>query len=255
MLRLPAALVNPPGHRNRGEVVEGILKLMQEGGLNVGDQLPSIRELASTLKVKPSVVRDALLEAQTMGLVGILPRAGAFVQSLTPAPPGDSLAGALRSALARDEHNLIHLRDARRLIEIELAGRAAERCRLEDLLPVRRALEALVDLSEAGPWVEYVEQDIRFHVEIARVAGNSFLFAVEQTLMEMLRPYFLDRESAQRRRLTDEWHTAIYARLAAGDVAEARAAMREHLSLAYDELLRGLQAPPAAKKRQETAPT
>src|SRR5208283_4993718 len=116
-----------------------VLDIIQELGLKVGEQLPSIRELAERLEAKPTAVRDALLRAQTMGLVRILPRAGAFLRStlsgtgLGKTTPVEGLSGILPPVPAPEIPNLFHLLDARRLVEVELAGRAAERRCLEDL--------------------------------------------------------------------------------------------------------------------------
>ncbi len=189
-------------------------------------------------------MRDALLRAQTLGFVRILPRSGAFLCAALPAtgqPAPAEESGA-------EPPNQFHLLDARRLIEIELVGRAAERRRLEDLLPVRRALEAMLQLPEEAPRSEYIQHDIRFHVEIARLAGNDVLFGVQRNLMEQLRPHLNEvPPTRERRGLTDRSHAAIYAALVAGDAARARAEMREHLSLAYDGLLRDIQEPLVVK--------
>ena len=156
-----------------------IWNIVQEQGLKAGDQLPSIRELAERLEVKQTAVRDAFLKAETLGLIKVQPRAGAFLRANSATlpetiPSGDiPLVDVLHNALVQDDHNLFQLLDARRLIEIEMAGRAAERRRLEDLLPVRRVLEGMLQLRPARlARSEYVEFDVRFHVEIARVAGN-----------------------------------------------------------------------------------
>lgn len=230
-----------------------IWSVVQDRGLMAGDQLPSIRELADCLEVKQTAVRDALLKAESMGLVKIKPRAGAFLQASAPSSPmaEGPLPDVFHSALVRGEHNVLHLLDARRLVEIELVGRAAERRWLEDLFPVRRALEAMLALPPDATREEHVDIDIRFHVEIARLAGNSALLAVQKTLMELLRPYLNGvPRNLQRRAMTDQSHIAIYETLVAGDVKKARAEMSSHLSLAYDGLLRDLQESPA---RPETA--
>ncbi len=238
-------------HQSLPGVWESISILVQDRGLQVGDQLPSIRELAERLEVKQSAIRDALLKAESLGYVKILPRSGAFLRvpgpNLTKAamPPEPVPAEAFLSALTSHEHNLFHLLDGRRLIEIELAGRAAERRRLEDLLPIRRALEAMLQLADANARQEYVDLDIRFHLEIARLSGNSVLFAIQQTLMELLRPHLNEvPRDLQRKSITDRSHIAIYEALVAGSAERARAEMREHLSLAYDSMLRDIQAPP-----------
>ncbi|MDB5335735.1 MAG: transcriptional regulator LldR [Planctomycetaceae bacterium] len=239
-------------HQSLPSVWDSISTLVQDRGLQVGDQLPSIRELAERLEVKQSSVRDALLKAESLGFVKILPRSGAFlrVPGLTlakvAAPIEMAPADAILSALNSDEHNLFHLLDARRLIEIELAGRTAERRRLEDLLPIRRALEAMLHLTDATARQEYVDLDIRFHLEIARLSGNSVLFAIQQTLMELLRPHLNEvPRDLQRKSITDRSHIAIYETLVSGSADRARVEMRQHLSLAYDSMLRDIQEPPA----------
>ena len=228
-----------------------IWEVVQERGLKAGDQLPSIRELAERLNVKQTVVRDALLKAETMGLIKVQPRAGVFLRT-SPAVPVDQVDASqedlFQTALTHDEHNLFHLLDARRLIEIELAGRAAERRRLEDLLPVRRALEGMLQLPSDATRSEYVDLDVRFHIEIARLSGNQTLFAVQRTLMGLLRPHLNDvPHDWQRRSITDHSHVAIYEALVAGDAQKVRSELHSHLSLAYDCLLRDLQQAPAVE--------
>lgn len=244
MTRQPDAPILPRPI-DKHDAMRALLDLIQEQGLNVGDQLPSIRELAVSLGVKPTVVRDALLQAQTMGLVRILPRSGAFLQSLSYAPLVDALASTLKPALMQEDHNLFHLLDARRLLEVELAGRAADRRRLEDLLPLRQALEAMARIPQTQRRKEYVENDVRFHVEVARLAGNAVLLMMQQSLLDLLRPHLVRLPWTPERRLrTDRSHAAIYAALVAGDSGKARAEMGEHLSMAYDSLLKYVQDPP-----------
>lgn len=253
---MSTALVSEKASSSASDVLGSIWSVIQEQGLRVGDQLPSIRQLAERIDVKPTVVRDALLKAESMGYIKLLPRAGAFLKASVPAGLQNPAAGktllanAVQSALGAEDLNPLQLLDARRLIEIELAGRAAERRRLEDLLPVRRALEALMALPADAPRSDYVAGDIRFHVEIARVSGNEVLLALQRTLLELLRPHLNDvHPSLQRRATTDRSHVAIYEALVAGNAEEARTRMRDHLSLAYDGMLRTLQEPPIVNGR------
>lgn len=227
------------------------MRCAEQDQTSPGEQLPSVRELAERLHVKPTVVRDALLHAQARGAIRIVPRVGAFLQttaiaarSLT-AGISDAIPLALQSALATGTTNVLHLLDARRLIEVELVGRAAERRRLEDLLPVRRALESLLKLAPTQDRSEYVERDIRFHVAIAKLSGNDVLAGIQSTLMELLRPHLLEiPRSSERQALTDQSHTTIYAALVDGDVEGARREMQSHLSLAYDSMLGELRRLP-----------
>ncbi len=227
------------------ETVRRLLELVRAQGLKEGDRLPNIRQLATTLKVKPTVVRDALLQAQVMGLVRVVPRSGAFIRSLNYAPLVDVLSGTIEPALMQADHNLFHLLDARRVLEIELVGRAAERRRLEELLPLRQALETMTRIPETHQRRDYVEADIRFHTEIARLAGNAVLLTFQQALLGLLGPYLAQLPwSPERRSRTDRSHAAIYSALVAGDADAARSAMREHLTMAYESLLHEVKSLP-----------
>lgn len=228
-----------------------ILALAEERQLQAGAQLPTVRELADRLGVKPSVVRDAFVRAEGRGMVRIVPRVGAFLQTSSTAARALSgtteaeLPATFSHILSRGDGNVLHLLDARRLIETELMGRAAERRRLEDLLPARHALEAMLRLPADAQRDLLVEHDVRFHVALAQLAGNPVLAAIQQTLMELLRPFLKSvPPSLERRTLTDQSHGAIYSALVEGNAEAARCAMRAHLSMAYDCLLQDLQTTP-----------
>jgi GntR family transcriptional repressor for pyruvate dehydrogenase complex len=244
-LELPETL---PEESSTTDVVRAILDYIKSQRLAVGERLPTIRILAASLGVRATVVRDALLRAETMGLVRVVPRSGAFIQSLNYGTLVDALASTLPSALVQRDHNLFYLLDARRLVEIELAARAATDRRLEELLPVRQALEGMHRAKDDR--VEYVEYDIRFHLEIARLGRNTVLLTIEQALLEMLRPHLVQLPwSAERRDRANRSHAAIYEALAAGDAEKARAEMRTHLGMAYDSLLKDMTAPPSGEPR------
>lgn len=235
-------------------VWQDIVRLSEELRLTPGGQLPSVRNLADTLGAKPTLVRDALLYAQALGAVRIVPRVGAFLETSSTAAralTGDlseAVPRAIQAAVRAGDENVLHLLDARRVIEVELIGRAAERRRIEDLLPARRALEAIFQLPSDAPRTEYVDRDIRFHVAIGRLAGNDLLARMQETLMELLRPYLAEvPASLERRGMADRSHAAVYTALVEGSAERARREMLDHLSLAYDSLLGELrQLPPGA---------
>lgn len=228
-------MVKGAEHEN-GDLVRRLVEHIQAEGLHVGDRLPSIRELAAKLKVGTNVVRYGMIQAQTMGLVRIHPRSGAFVQSLDFAPLVNALESTLTTALAQKDHNLFHLIDVRELFEVAAVGQAARRRRLEDLLPVRQALEAM---RAAGARTGYVEADLRFHLAIAELAGNPVLLTMLRALLGFLRPCFVNvMLEGKSKSKSDASHLQIYRALLDGDPEAAQAAMREHLSLARTVLLK-----------------
>lgn len=211
-------------------------------GLQVGDRLPNIRVLADRLGIKASEVRDGLLQAQAMGLVRIQPRSGVFVESPTYATLVDTVSATLHPSLLKPDYNLLQLLDARRFLEVELAGRAAEHRRMDDLLPVQAALNQMASIPQVRRRQDYVEADIAFHTEIARLAGNSLLLNFQQTTLQLLKVHLEQLPwTRSRRQRTDRSHAAIYDALVAGSPRQARSAMHEHLTLAYDNLLSELK--------------
>jgi GntR family transcriptional repressor for pyruvate dehydrogenase complex len=226
------------------EVVQELVESIRSQGLAVGDRLPSIRQLAGSMKVSPSLVRDAMVQAQAMGLIKLHPRSGAFVQSLNYAPMVEALANALPQNLMQHDHNLIYLLDTRRLVEVEIAGQAAKRRRLEDLLPMRQALEMMEKVAKNASRMEFVEADVQFHMGMAHAAGNPVLATVEQALLGCLRPYLANLPwNDERRILTHQSHKNIFQAVLDGNPDQARKVVQEHLGLARERLLDEVQAP------------
>src|SRR5262249_13489130 len=112
------------------QAIGRLIEYISSRKLEEGHRLPSIKELAEELQVAPHAVRDALLQAQTMGLVRVQPRSGSYVQAVNFAPLVEVFSRSLPRALTEEDRNLFDLLEARRLIEVELAGMAAARRRL-----------------------------------------------------------------------------------------------------------------------------
>jgi GntR family transcriptional repressor for pyruvate dehydrogenase complex len=226
------------------DVLRQLVGLVRAQGLAVGDRLPSIRQLAASLRVNASLVRDAMVQAQAIGLVRLHPRSGAFVQSLNYASLADSLSSTLPASLIERDHNLLYLLDARRLIECETAALAAERRRVEELLPMREALIAMKTTGQKGRREKFVEADVAFHFAMAQAAGNPVLTTMVQSLLALLRPYLLGLPwTNERRSRTRRSHGEIYKAVLAGDAPRARRAVQAHLGLAREKLLDELRAP------------
>ncbi|MGQ0636791.1 MAG: FadR/GntR family transcriptional regulator [Planctomycetaceae bacterium] len=235
-----------------------VIQLVEEHHLAPGGRLPSVRELATILGVKPNLIRDALHFGQMQGAVRILPRVGAILQTTSGAAraaAGDALdvvSQAIRGVVKSGSENVLHLLNARRLIEMELAGRAAERRLIEDLVAVRKVLELMYQSSTSAPRAEFVDRDIQFHVALGRLAGNEVLSCIQVTLLELLRPYLIEVPwSLERRSEVDRTHGTIYTAVVEGNVERARSEMRLHLNMAYDSLLGELCRLPAASSSQD----
>ena len=245
---MPAAVIRTAPNMT-DKIVGQIVDLIGQQELQVGDQLPPIRELSKLLKQSVTAVRDALLQAQAHGLVKVLPRAGAFVQKTslkTDELRLDVLAADFGAVLSGDDHNLFHLLDARRLMEMELGVRAIRRRDIEDLLPLRQTLEAMNGIPAQERWSTYVDLDIQFHLQLAGLGGNPVLVLVLETILQRLRPC-LERLpwDEERRQKADRMHAELYQALVDADEQTFCEGIRQHQSTAYGILLSQIRTPPS----------
>jgi GntR family transcriptional repressor for pyruvate dehydrogenase complex len=119
--------------------------------------------------------------------------------------------------------------EARRLIEEDIAGLAAERGSEEELQRIAAAVE---DLRLALPDPDScLAADLRFHIAIAEAAHNQILLNSVQLLRNLMKQWIqlkLQIPGAASRVL--EQHEAIYGAIRLRDAALARVAMSKHLS-------------------------
>ena len=230
-----------------------LIRLIKSNGLEEGDRLPPIRALAERFEVTSSAVRDAQIQLQTMGLIKILPRSGAVVQTVNFEPLVGAFADTLDSALAQADPNLFHLLDARQLIEVECATQAAQKRQMEDLLPLREALaetlnaaEPLDEKSTVKARRKHYEADMAFHLAIAELAGNPVLTTMLRSLLELLKPHLVQIPwSKERKELTVNAHLELFEALRSGDVKKIGKRMTEHTGMARDSLLKKLWDTPS----------
>jgi GntR family transcriptional repressor for pyruvate dehydrogenase complex len=216
-------------------VAERLIEYIRRENLKMGDRLPAIRRLAETLQVGPNAVRDALVQVQTRGLVRIEPRSGVFVQSLDFSSFVGVFADTLEAGLAQKDPNLVHLIEARRLIEVETIGIAALRRRPEELLQLREAIE---ELRKSGSNRQArAEADERFHLAIADIAGNSVMTVILRSLLILLRPHRMSQLlTPQQRQGTLDDHEQLYRSISERKVKQAQEQIRRHVSTYLEQL-------------------
>lgn len=213
-----------------------IVDYINKEKLKSGAPLPSIRVLSKVLNTNTNAVRDGLLRAQAIGLVKIQPRSGTFVQSLKFDSFADAFKETITTVLLQEEKNLLSLIEARKLIEIELAGIAAAQCHERVMLPLYNALETMEECRNNQE--EFILADEEFHLNIAKIAGNQILVVFLQALLTILRPYRMSLVRAPKEMgYIDEVHREIYHSIIKGDVENARARMNEHLDYQIKQLV------------------
>ena len=244
----------PTATRSQQGLVRVLIRHIRSDGLAVGERLPPIRELAQQFGVTGSAVRDAQIQLQTMGMIKIVPRSGAFVQSANFASLVDAMTDTLDTSLVQADPSLFHLLDARQLIEVECATTAARRRRHEDLLPIRESLvdtlaaaEKLDEDSSGEARMAHYDADMRFHLAIAEVAGNPVLTTMLRSLLGLIKPHLVQIPwNAERKALTVNAHLGIFEALQSGDAEKVHQCMSDHTGMDRDSMLKKMWSSPTA---------
>ena len=211
--------------RLRDRAAEQLLDMVISGGLRPGDRLPPERELCERLGVSRTVVREALNLVEARGLVSIEHGRGAVVSGGEPRAVRDTLGLLLRV----QPKTLWELLEMRGILEVEVAGLAAERADSDDIEALRVQVERMrgsIDVSEG-----YVDADVEFHALLARAARNGVLLTMLEPVVDLLRAsrrISADRPGNARRALGE--HERILADVESGDADGARRKMQAHLA-------------------------
>jgi len=220
--------------RSSGNLADRVLARLgadiRGGRLGPGARLPTEQELTSTMGVSRAVVREAIAALKADGLVVTRRGSGAYVAASPTASPF-RISGQDMSRL-RDVLDVMELRLA---VEVEAAAQAAERADKRQLARIRTALRAIDRALRQGDGA--VAEDFAFHRAIAEATGNSQF----PRFLAFLGGHVIPRQSVrlkigtpgERRayleRIQQE-HGRIVDGIVAGDPAEARRAMRDHLT-------------------------
>ncbi|MEM7414911.1 MAG: GntR family transcriptional regulator [Gemmatimonadota bacterium] len=63
------------------QIMDAVRAQLVRGALGAGDALPSVRELASSLRINPRTVSQAYAELEREGIVHVRPGKGSFIDS------------------------------------------------------------------------------------------------------------------------------------------------------------------------------
>jgi len=181
MSKIPLNLITPVRIQSVSDhVAEKLEKLILDGLLSPGDQLPSEEELAAALHVGRSTVREAKQVLVTKGLIVPRGRSGAFVAD----PHASREVDAILRALRDPSHEEVH--QVRRIVELAACQLAAELVTPKEIKRMRtnmENIEAQAEANGASPWPRFLE----IHFLIVQAARNRLLSSIYELIMQSLK--------------------------------------------------------------------
>ncbi|MGZ5367569.1 MAG: FadR/GntR family transcriptional regulator [Aeromicrobium sp.] len=226
------------------EIARRLLDYLLSGQIKPGDRLPSERQLAATLAVGRSSVRDALRPLLLLGILETRQGDGTYLRQAESM----LLPQAVEWGLLLGDHATFDLVEARAYVEIALAELAARRRDDTDLVRLEAELErmAVDDVTTE----EFIAADLAFHLRIGQASGNLVLFGTLQSIQSLLRVWIARVVAASTRtRWSYEEHVPIFEAIKRGDPAGAAAAMTVHMRSATDRLTKTLDIGPGDDHR------
>ena len=214
------------------QVAEKLMAMLRDKQLLPGDKLPPERELAAMMQVSRPSLREALRALSMMNVLEVRQGAGTYVTSLET----ELLVEHLGFVLSLDESSLLELFEARKIVEIGIAGLAAQRITDEELAELEAGL-AISQETLHHP-VDFLHADEQLHKTITQAARNPIMSRVFDSISRLL---MVSRsrtvEITRVREQTVQDHRSIVAALKRRDPEAAQAAMLQHLSNVEQGLL------------------
>ncbi|WP_068688241.1 FadR/GntR family transcriptional regulator [Culturomica massiliensis] len=164
------------------ELAEQLQNQIKDGKFAVGQKLPTEPELMLIFGVGRSTVREAVKILVNMGFLKVQQGAGTFVENLTAS--NEPMEQRLRRA---DIHDLD---EVRKILEIAIAGRAAERRTEQDIEKIEGFLDERGRTAEAGQLEACIEADVNFHIALAKATHNEILYELYRSAAIYLRKGF-----------------------------------------------------------------
>lgn len=216
--------------RTADEVVRQVELLILEGVLRDGDRLPAERDLAERFGVSRPILREALKELESRGLLVSRHGGGTFVADIV----GQVFSEPLAALVARHERATADYLEYRRELEGLTAELAALRATEADKAQIARIVEEMDAAHENSHFEDELAADIELHTAIGEAAHNIVLLHTLRACYRLLAegivhhrklifalPGARDRLLAQHRDLADA--------ILAGDAARARRAAEDHI--------------------------
>jgi GntR family transcriptional repressor for pyruvate dehydrogenase complex len=212
------------------EVTRRLLDYLISGHVKPGERLPSERQLAETLGVGRSHVRQAIKSLTVLGLVDARQGDGTYLKR-TDSP---LLPLAIEWGLLLGAKRSQDLVEARAELEVLLAGLAAERRDEASLDEMRRCVEVMQGTTDND---EFVRADVDFHLAIARSTGNQSLYQIMKSIRSLMQVWIHRVAYAPGTRpATWTEHAAVLEAIEAADPGAARRAMVGHMEGAAGRL-------------------
>lgn len=162
------------------KVEKRLVEILQQKKLKVGDSIPKEIELAETLGVSRTVIREALLRLRMMGLIESKKKRGAVITS----PDLFAIMSKSMNPHILDQDTLKEIFEIRLVLEIGMADFLFRRVKKEDINALKKIVSKEPEITDQHLF--NIGHEIAFHGKLYEITGNETL----KKFQKMLLPVF-----------------------------------------------------------------
>ncbi|MBN9299455.1 MAG: FadR family transcriptional regulator [Filimonas sp.] len=213
------------------KVEASLVQLLQQQKLKIGDPIPKEMELATTLGVSRTVIREALLRLRMMGLIESKKKKGAVITS----PDVFGNISKSMNPYILDQETLKEMFELRLVLEIGMADLLFNRVKKEDIEELKRIV------ANEPPVTQYhlfnIEHEIAFHGKLYEISGNKTMKKFQKMLLPIF-DYVHNSGILKEQPFITTFvsHKGLVDILEKGDADKFRAGMRNHLENHFKRL-------------------
>ena len=159
------------------KVEDSLVELLQLQKLKIGDIIPKEMELAETLGVSRTVIREALTRLRIMGLIETKKKKGSVITS----PDLFGMMGKSMNPHILTQETLKEMFEIRLVLEIGMADFLFQRIKKEDLDELKKIV------GNEPPVTDHhlfnIDHEIAFHGKLYEITGNDALKKFQKLLL------------------------------------------------------------------------
>ncbi len=215
-----------PSSLKHTEVQKQIRRFILSNELKPGNRLPTEAQIASSIGVSRTAVREGLRSLEALGIIEVRQGDGRYVRAFN----FDAILDDLLYSLVFEVHPVLEALEVRQALEVAFIERAVQSLTLEDLQELRKNVARMRERAERHE-VFFLDEDMAFHQILFSRLGNQILLKVLSYFWALFRN-LLDQPllRPQSPMAIVKMHNDILVAVEARDGSRARDALVAHFA-------------------------
>ena len=213
------------------EIAEKMRQNIANREWKTGDKIPTEKELMAVYGVSRITIREAIRYLVSQGLLHSVQGSGTYVSEYTTNTVVSPMTNPLY--LTPISKNFILDLYRVRMLEIQVAGVAAEKSTPEDVKTLKEINNRLKDCKSVE---EHAEIEVAFHGQICKMAGNPLMNDICKSIFDAMRIVFPIVSEITGSASCIPIHERLIDTIEKHYVEEAKKVMEEHVRITIEQI-------------------